>query len=172
MSRTLLIRGVAILVVVASLAAIAFQLRSDEQPQFPRPSDAELMLQAEHDGMRFLAHFDGGGWRGFPPAARAVWATVRFEIQATAFNGAGLAAAPGPLDPTVDELVAAYRELGVPQAEPVLADYGRLRSGPSPTAQDWADWRSRFQALSGRIAEARRTYLAAHLGEVAAAMAR
>lgn len=172
MNRTLIIRLVAILVVVASLAAIVLQLRGPEQPRFPRASEAELLQQAEHDGMRFLAHFDGGGWRGFPPATRVVWSTIRFEVQATAFNGAGLASAPGPLDPTADELAAAYRELGVPEAEPVLADYGRLRNGAVPAAADLAAWRSRFLVLNGRITAARHAYLTAHGGEITAAMVR
>jgi len=172
MSRTFLIRFVAILVVAASLAAIVFQLRGADQAQFPRASGDELMRQAENDGVRFLMHFDGGAWRGFPPATRAVWSTIRFEVQVTAFNGAGLAAASGPLDPTPDELVEAYRELGVPEAEPVLADYSKLRSAPAPAAADLAAWRSRFLELSGCIAAARHAYLTAHAGEITAAMAR
>ncbi len=172
MNRTFLIRSIAILVVVASLAAIAFHLRNDERPSFPRASEAELMLQAEHDGMRFLMHFDGGDWRSFAPAPRAVWSTIRFEVQATAFNGAGLAVAPGPLDPTAEELAAAYRELGVPEMEPVLVEYGRLRSGGIPAAADIAAWRPRVLALGDRIAAARHVYLTAHAGAVTAAMAR
>lgn len=172
MSRTLIIRLVAILVVVASLAAIGLQLRSTGQPQFPRASEADLMLQAEQDGMRFLMHFDGGAWRSFPPATRVVWSTIRFEVLATAFNGAGLAAAPGPMDPTADELAAAYRDIGVHEAVPVFAEYGRLRESATPSASDLSAWKTGFLALGGRIAEARRTYLQAHIGEITAAMAR
>lgn len=171
MSRTLLIRAIAVLVVVASLAAIILHLRGEEKLQFPRASEEEMMQQAEHDGMRFLMHFDGGGWRGFPPAARVVWSTIRFEVQVTAFNGLGLASASGPMEPTADELVEAYRELGVPEAEPVLAEYGRLRSADS-AAEEFSAWRPRFLTLTGRISDARKAYLTANVGDVMAAMSR
>jgi len=167
MNRTHLIQLIAVLVILASIAAIALHLREDPPPDMPRLTEAELREQAEHDGAQFLMHFDAGDWRGYATPARVVWSTIRFEVQVTSFDGAALAST-SEMEPTPGELIEAYLSLGVTEAEPVLKVFAETHQDPAKIAA----WRGSFLALGARIAEARRAYLDANLPVVSAAMVR
>ncbi len=167
MNRKNLVQLLAIPVLVGSVIAIMVNLRGDRLPDLPRLTDAELRQQAEHDGGRFLMHFDGGGWRSYATPAQVVWSTCRFETQATVFGGASLAS-PSPIEPTPEELIEAFRTLGVPEAEPVLQAYAKTAYDPAKIAA----WRGSFLALGARIAKARHAYLDENLPVVMAAMVR
>lgn len=172
MNRTLLIRLLAVLAIVISVAMVVRQVSAGEAaPVFPRMDDDALVLQAEHDGARFLSHFNGGSWRSLPAPARHVWSTLRFELQATMFDGIALHP-PDALAPTVAELEEAYQALQVPEMVPLLATYGDILAGHEPAAADLGLWRGRIQKLGAQLTDARRTYLQANLPVITGAMAR
>lgn len=86
-----------------------------------------------------------------PPPAQRLWATLRFELGRMT---------PSTSNPTMEEVVEAYREIGLPALADQLA-----RPAASATAA-MAAHAAALAAAKERIAAARRAYMEEHRAEL------